>query len=103
MMIPLTPASRAFSTSETMQREKAKTREGSPAEAMRLTASASAGDTAGMPASIRSTPAAASSSAMRIFWSAENSMPACCSPSRNVRSCTATRSGSEKPSLTSGW
>jgi len=50
-----------------MQREKLKIFAGRPAAAMRLTASASAGETAGRPASMRWTPASASASAMRIF------------------------------------
>ena len=49
MTIALTPVSRARLTSSTMQRENAKMRAGSPAAAIRLTAAASDGETAGRP------------------------------------------------------
>jgi len=62
---------------------------------------ASDGETAGSPASIRSTPASASATAIFTFSSARNSTPACCSPSRSVTSCTATRSGGVWPAVTS--
>ena len=101
--IPSTPVSSARLTSSTMQRLKEKMRAGRSAAAIRRTASASAGDTAGMPASMRCTPASASRSAMRTFSSGWNSIPACCSPSRRVTSWTSTLGGGLNPAVTSGW
>src|SRR5579884_866904 len=103
MTMASTPASSARFTSSTMQREKAKMRAGRPARAIRRTASASAGDTAGRPASMRWTPASARASAMRSLSSGVNSTPACCSPSRRVTSWMSRRSGGEKSPTTSGW
>ena len=97
-----TPQSSARLTSSTMQRENANTRDGSPAAAIRRTASASCGETAGRPASIRCTPASASFSAIATFSSALSSTPACCSPSRSVTSWNSTFAGSEVPSSASG-
>ena len=80
--MPLTPVSTARFTSSTMQREKAKISAGSLSFTMSLTAWASYFETAGIPASIRCTPASASMVASLTFSFGVNSTPACCSPSR---------------------
>jgi hypothetical protein len=80
--MPFTPVSTDRFTSSFMQRENAKISAGRFFFTMALMALASIGETAGMPASIRCTPASASMVARRTFSSGVNSTPACCSPSR---------------------
>ena len=80
---PLTPVSIARCTSSFMQRQNEKICGPRLRRTISLIASLSDGDTIGMPASIRCTPASASASAMRIFSSLLRMMPVCCSPSRS--------------------
>jgi hypothetical protein len=86
MTTPLAPQSAARFTSSTVQREKQKISGPSLRLTISLIAASSMGDTAGMPASMRCTPASASFSAILILSSLEKMIPACCSPSRRVTS-----------------
>ena len=70
---------------------------------MVFTAASSCGETIGIPASIRSTPASASRFAIASLSSGVNAIPACCSPSRRVMSWNFTRSGKCSPALASAW
>ncbi len=86
MTTPFTPQSTARLTSSTMQRENAKICGPRLRFTISLMAAASLGETTGMPASMRWTPASASPSAMRILSSLVKMTPVCCSPSRSVTS-----------------
>ena len=86
MTTPLTPVSTARCTSSFMQRAKEKICGPRLRLTISLMAALSDGDTIGMPASMRCTPASASASAMRIFSSLLRITPVCCSPSRKVTS-----------------
>jgi putative thioredoxin len=59
------------------------------------------GETIGIPASMRCTPASARPSAIRILSSSVMMMPVCCSPSRSVMSCTFTFFANLKSLVTS--
>ncbi len=99
---PLTPVSTARLTSSFMQRAN----ENICGPRLRLTislmASLSDGETIGMPASMRCTPASASASAMRIFSSLLRMTPVCCSPSRSVTSWILMFLANLKSLVTSG-
>ena len=94
---PSTPHSLALWMSSTMQRANAKISGPRPASTIDFTAASSWGETIGIPASIRSTPAAASRLAIASLSSAVNATPACCSPSRSVTSWNRTRDGNSSP------
>jgi hypothetical protein len=66
-----------------------------------LIAATSSSETAGIPASIRSTPTAASASAIAILSATVNTTPGVCSPSRRVASWICTRGGNENDRRTS--
>ncbi len=83
---PQAPHWRARSISSGMALEKTMTFDLRPREEISLIASASSGETAGMPASILSTPTSSSIRAMAIFSSFLNTTPGVCSPSRSVAS-----------------
>ena len=102
MTIPSAPHSLAFSTSGTMQRAKEKISLSRSASTIDFTAASSAGETIGMPASIRWTPASESRLAIASLSSAVNATPACCSPSRNVTSWNLILSAKFSPSRASG-
>jgi len=99
--MPFTPQSTARFTSSFMQRENAKISAGRFFFTIILMAWASMGDTAGIPASIRCTPASASMVARRTFSWGVNSTPACCSPSRRQTSWNFTRWGIAAPCIAS--
>src|SRR3954471_14133081 len=94
---PLTPALRATSMSSGMQRANAKISASRSASTIASTAAWSWGETIGIPASIRSTPASASRLAMASLSSGANATPACCSPSRRVTSWNLTLGGNSRP------
>src|SRR5215208_4613087 len=94
---PLTPLLRAFSMSSTMQRANAKISAPRSASTIACTAASSWGETIGIPASMRSTPASASRRAIASLSSDANPTPACCSPSRNVTSWNLTVGGNASP------
>ncbi len=96
-MTPCAPHSSAMSMSCFSARAKVKIRDFSPSLEISLIASASCGDTAGIPASIRSTPTSSSLVAMRILSSIEKTTPGVCSPSRKVASWIWTFGGNSRP------
>ena len=101
---PSTPHSSAFAMSSTMHRAKAKISASRPSSTIDLTAASSWGEAIGIPASIRSTPAAARPRAIASLSAGANAIPACCSPSRNDTSWNLTRLGKSSPSRTeSRW
>ena len=93
-MAPDTPQSAARRMSSRMQRQNAKISGPRLRFTISRIAPSSCFETAGMPASMRWTPASASASAMATFSSFFSAMPVSCSPSRKVMSWIFTLAGS---------
>ena len=85
-----------------MHRAKAKISALRPASTMSTTACWSCGETIGMPASIRSTPALSRRRAIASLSSGLKATPACCSPSRSVTSWNRTFGWKSRPSRAAG-
>ena len=84
MFTYFTPARRAASTSASLKRHQAVILGRKFSPTMAAMPSTSSSPMAGVPASISSTPAAASSRAMAHFSASVNTTPGACSPSRKV-------------------